>query len=178
INTCQDMTGVAGYPNFTEGWGRINLDESLYFVGDGARLWAADVQRANGITTVAQRTYTIDVASASEPLEVTLAFTDFAGTVNASNPVVNDLDLVVRAPNGTTFLGNVFANNWSTAGGLADPKNNVERVAIQSPAPGPWTITVRATAVPQGPRPNIARGTVRSPSGARWIPSSLLSSAP
>lgn len=152
INTCQDMTGVAGYPNFTEGWGRINLDESLFFVGDGARLWAADVRRASGLASGAVRTYTIDVVSGAEPLEVTLAFTDFAGTVNASNPVVNDLDLVVRAPNGATFLGNVFVNNWSSVGGLADPKNNVERVAIQSPAAGTWTITVGATAVPQGPQ--------------------------
>ncbi len=152
INTCQDMTGVAGYPNFTEGWGRINLDESLFFGGDSTRLWAADVRRANGVSTAALRTYTIEVVSSSVPLEVTLAFTDFAGAVNAANPVVNDLDLVVRAPDNAAYLGNVFANNWSSLGGAADAKNNVERVAIQNPAVGTWTITVTATAVPQGPQ--------------------------
>ncbi len=151
VNTCQDMTGIAGYPNFTEGWGRINLDESLYFPGDSARLWAADVRRANGLTTGNTRTFTLDVLGAGVSLEVTLAFTDFAGTVNAANPVVNDLDLVVRAPNGDRYLGNAFVNSWSSTGGAADAKNNVERVAIATPMAGTWTIEVSGTAVPQGP---------------------------
>jgi hypothetical protein len=151
VNTCQDMTGVAGYPNFTEGWGRINLDESLHFVGDVGRLWVADVRRANGLTTGQSRSFTVDVTTSARPLEVTMVFTDFAGTINATNPVVNNLDLVVTAPNGTTYLGNVWAGGWSSTGGVADAINNVERVAIAFPAPGTWTFTVNAPAVPSGP---------------------------
>lgn len=152
VNTCQDMTGVAAtIPNNTEGWGHIVLDESLHFSGDTGRLWVADVRRANGLTTGTQREFTIDVLSTSRPLEVTLAFTDYAGTINAANPVVDDLSLVVIAPGGAQYLGNVFAGGWSSLGGVADLKNNVERVAIQLPAIGTWTLRVVGTAVPQGP---------------------------
>ena len=151
INTCQDMTGVAGYPSDTEGWGHILLDESLHFTGDLGRLWITDVRRAQGVTTGVTRDYFIDVLAVSRPLEVTMAFTDFAGTVNAANPVTNDLDLVVIAPNGTQYRGNDFASGWSTTGGVADTKNNVERVAIAAPAVGTWTIRVVGSNVPQGP---------------------------
>jgi len=153
VNTCQDMTGVAGYPNDTEGWGRVNLDESLHFTGDSGRLWVEDVRRATGLSTGGQRIYRVDVLGSTRPLEVTLAFTDFAGTVNASDPVVNDLDLVVIAPNGTRYLGNAWSGGWSQGGTLlADAKNNVERAAIQSPAAGTWTFEVSARNVPQGPQ--------------------------
>lgn len=151
INTCQDMTGEAGYPSNVEGWGRIVLDETLHFTGNLGRMWAVDVRRANGLATGAVRTYALDVTTMQRPLEVTLAFTDFAGTVNSSNPVVNDLDLVVIDPNGLPYRGNVFSSNWSVTGGSADTINNVERVAIPLPLVGTWTIEVRGTAVPMGP---------------------------
>ncbi len=153
VNTCQDMTGVAGYPSDSEGWGHIVLDESLHFVGDAGRLWVAEVRRATGLTTTAVRSFTIDVLSTGRPLEVTLAFTDFAGTVNASNPVVNDLDLVVIAPNSVQYKGNAWSGGFSQGGTLiADAKNNVERVAVLAPVVGTWTFEVRGTAVPQGPQ--------------------------
>ncbi|MEO6595500.1 MAG: S8 family serine peptidase [Planctomycetota bacterium] len=153
INTCQDMTGVAGYPSDTEGWGRVVLDESLHFAGDLGSLWVVDVRRAVGLTTGTSRTVVVNVTGANRPLEVTLAFTDFAGTVNSSNPVVNDLDLLVTAPNGVQYRGNAFSGGWSLAGSLVvDTKNNVERVAVLSPIAGTWTFQVTATAVPQGPQ--------------------------
>ncbi len=152
VNTCQDMTGVAGYPSNSEGWGRIVLEESLHFSGDTGRLWVTDVRRANGLVTGAFREFTVDVTATTRPLEVTLAFTDFAGTVNAANPVINDLSLVVTAPGGAVqYLGNVFAGGVSSTGGAADLINNVERVAIAVPTIGTWTFRVTGTAVPQGP---------------------------
>ncbi|MBL8727627.1 MAG: S8 family serine peptidase [Planctomycetes bacterium] len=151
VNTCQDMTGVPGYPSDSEGWGHVVLDESLHFSGDTGRLWVVDVRRASGLSTSGVKSYAIDVTSTLRPLEVTLAFTDYAGTVNASNPVVDDLDLVVFDPNGVQYRGNVFSGGWSSAGGVADAKNNVERVAVPAPVLGTWTIEVRGTAVPVGP---------------------------
>jgi hypothetical protein len=152
VNTCQDMTGVAAtVPNNTEGWGRLVLDETLHFSGDLGRMWVADVRRANGLVTGGQRTFTVDVASAVRPLEITMAFTDFAGAVNAAAAAVNNLNLEVTAPNGAVFLGNAFSGGFSLAGGAADAINNVERVAVAAPAVGTWTIRVVGAAVPQGP---------------------------
>ncbi|MBL8756463.1 MAG: S8 family serine peptidase [Planctomycetes bacterium] len=152
VNSCEDMTGVAGtVPNNTEGWGHIVLDRSLYFSGDAGRLWVADVRRAGGLTTGQQREFLVTVGGAATPLEVTMAFTDFAGTTNAANPVVNDLNLVVIAPNGTQYLGNVWTSGASSVGGTADAINNLERVRIAAPAAGTWTFRVVGATVPQGP---------------------------
>lgn len=151
INTCRDMTGVSGYPNNTEGWGRVVLDDSLFFAGDNDKLQVVDQRRNGGMTTGQQRSYPINVLTSSRPLEITLCFTDYAGTVNSSNPVVNNLDLVVTAPNGTTYRGNVFSGGWSATGGATDLKNNVERVAVASPQVGTWTVEITAQSVPVGP---------------------------
>jgi len=151
LNTSRDMTGVSGYPNNTEGWGRVVLDDSLFFTGDADKVWVEDQRRAGGITTGQTMSYTLDVLSNTRPLEVTLCFTDYAGTVNSSNPVVNNLNLTVIAPNGTTYRGNVFSGGWSTTGGATDLKNNVERVALQFPQSGTWTFEVQGQSVPVGP---------------------------
>ncbi len=151
INTCRDMTGVGGYPNNTEGWGRVVLDDSLYFQGDSDKLWIHDQRRFGGVTTGQARTFTIDVLSSTRPFEITLCFTDYAGTVNASNPVVNNLDLTVTAPNGAVYRGNRFSGGWSATGGAYDLKNNVERVALAVPVTGTWTVEVKGASVPVGP---------------------------
>ena len=151
LNTCRDMTGVSGYPNNSEGWGRVVLDDSLYFNGDNDKLWVFDQRRNGGVSTSDVRSFQVQVLSTSRPLEVTLCFTDYAGTVNSSNPVVNNLDLVVTAPNGSVYRGNIFSGGWSSTGGAADLKNNVERVAVANPQAGAWTFEVTAASVPTGP---------------------------
>ncbi|MBZ0153352.1 MAG: S8 family serine peptidase [Planctomycetes bacterium] len=153
INSGQDMTGVSGYPSNGEGWGHIVLDDALHFSGDGGRLWAVDVAKADGLATGQSRTMVVEVNGGSLPLEITMAFTDYPGTINAFNPVINDLDLRVTAPDGTVYRGNHFSGGWSVANGATvDAINNVERVAVQAPVAGTWTIEVIGTLVPQGPQ--------------------------
>jgi hypothetical protein len=85
---------------------------------------------------------------------VSLVWTDYAGNPLASTQLVNNLDLEVTEPNGsTTYLGNQFSGGWSTTGGTADSVNNVENVYIQSPDTGVWTIEVNGALIPQGPQP-------------------------
>lgn len=148
VNTAQDMTGITGYPSNQEGWGRLNLDESLHFATDTTKLIVLDVRKANGLTTGQSRQVPFQVNSSATPLEITLAWHDAPGATNASNPVVNNLDLTLTSPTGTLYRGNVFTGGWSTTGGSADLKNNVERIALQAPALGTWTLTINATNVP------------------------------
>jgi hypothetical protein len=83
------------------------------------------------------------VADTSKPLKITVAWTDAPGAVGANPALVNNLDLTVT--NGAnTYRGNVFSGGWSATGGVADTRNNLENVYIQSPAGGA-TITVDAT---------------------------------
>jgi hypothetical protein len=151
LNGTLDMTGVADYPNNTEGWGLLRLEDVLAFSGSAlsTRVW--DFRNADGLNTGQQREHHIDVASNAQRLKVTLVWTEPPGAVNAMTAIVNDLDLEVVSPGGAQlFLGNVFAAGVSTTGGAADTGNNIECVLINAPAAGDWTIRVRATAVNVG----------------------------
>lgn len=133
-------------PNVHEGWGRINLDNAT----DGT---AKYVDNTSGTTTGAATAYTASVTSAG-PLKISLVWSDYPSTAAAAINLVNDLDLEVTAPNGTTvYRGNVFGGGWSATGGSADRRNNVENVYIQSAVTGNYSITVRGFNVPNGPQP-------------------------
>lgn len=150
INGGADMTGISGYPSNLEGWGRLVLDDSLYFPGDSSKLYIADVRNANGLSTGSQTTYMLAVTGSSQPLRVTVVYTEPPASVNAGNPVINNLDLTVDAPGGMVYKGNVFSGGQSTTGGVSDAKNNVERVVLNVPDSGFYSITVHGTAVNQG----------------------------
>jgi subtilisin family serine protease len=133
-------------PNNHEGWGRIDLANAT----DGS---AKYVDNTTGTTTGATTTYQATV-SAAGPLKISLVWSDFASTAAASVNLVNDLDLEVTAPNGTTvYRGNVFSGGWSATGGAADRRNNVENVYVQAASAGSYSITVRGFNVPSGPQP-------------------------
>lgn len=150
INGSVDMTGIAGYPSNTEGWGRLLLDNVLYFPGDTAKLFVVDVRNSDGLSTGQAASYTFQVASNAVPLRVTMAYTQPPAAVNASNPVINNIDLEVLDPGANLYRGNVFASGQSATGGTADAKNSIENVIRMSPAVGTYTVTIRGTAVNAG----------------------------
>jgi hypothetical protein len=152
INSAVDMTGISGYPSDQEGWGRILLDNVLRFPGDAARLRVVDVRNADGLSTGQSVSYEVNVLDDSVPLQVTLVFTEPPAAVNASDPVINNLDLEVVAPDGSVYRGNFFVAGQSAASGLPDGRNNVEQVLLNVPARDSYTITVEGTAVNQGPQ--------------------------
>ncbi len=140
VNSAVDM-GAPDIPNVNEGWGRINLasllppalpmlnfDQETTLANSG-EVWQLDVR----------------VANPSQPLKITLAWSDAAAAPGANPALVNDLDLVVTT-GGLTYRGNRFASGWSVPGGEADTLNNLENVFL--PAPGGYaTITVRGSNV-------------------------------
>ncbi len=143
-------TPIGGsFPDNNQGWGRILLNDALYFAGDARRLSVVD--ETVGISTGQTRTYTYHVG-ASQPLEIVLVWTDYPAAQGAGVALVNDLDLEVSAPMGF-YLGNVYANGQSTTGGSADRRNVEECVQFNTPQPGTYTVTVRAYSTPHGPQP-------------------------
>ena len=135
----QDM-GTRDIPNNDEGWGRLNLVESLIpdsdvgiFVDDRSRL-------SSGQTSE----YSFDITRAGEPMKVVLTWSDYPGSSSSTTQLRNDLDLEVISPNGQiTYKGNAFVNGRSVNGGTKDSTNNVEVVLIDNAATGTWTVRVR-----------------------------------
>ncbi|MGH2691106.1 MAG: S8 family serine peptidase [Actinomycetota bacterium] len=142
VNTATDM-GPSNVPNKDEGWGRVNIgtlfDPAAQRVYSDQAVVLSDPGSSAG--------YQVAPADPSKPLKVTLVWTDAPAQAGAEIALVNDLDLVVSASDGTGFLGNSFSEGRSVIGGVADNVNNVESVYINNPA-GTYSIGVSATNLP------------------------------
>lgn len=122
-----------------QGFGRVNLDAVL---APAAPATARFVDQSGGLRTGEMHTTSLSVASRQTPLRVVLAYSDFPGP-----NLINNLNLVVQAPDGTRFVGN------QAGGGLTlDAVNNVEVVQVVNPTPGGWTVQVIGSNIPNGPQ--------------------------
>jgi hypothetical protein len=145
------MSGGKGnpVPNRTEGWGRVILDNSLYFAGESRALFVSDYEM--GISTGDSVIYILNITNNVEPLKFVLAWSDTAAIALADPALVNDLDLIITAPDDNRYRGNVFSGGFSATGGTPDRLNNVEVVWLPAPAQiGAYLISVRGYNVPNG----------------------------
>jgi uncharacterized protein (TIGR03437 family) len=175
LNSGRNMTGnytadnapaaeKAPLPNSGQGWGRMTLDDPLYFPGDRrelkilADIWngatASDATRPApnpAITTGQTHTYQLTNVSTVEPLRISLVWVDPKGAIGASVALINDLNLEVTDPTGKVYRGNVnFASAYSQVAGSSafDNRNPLEAVYIQYPNPGTYTVKVIGANVP------------------------------
>ena len=149
-NTSVDLTAIPDYPSLREGWGRVLLDNSLYLAGDARKLFFRDKRNAVGLSTGQSDTVTVSVVGGAQSLKITLVWTDIAAAALSVFTPVNNLDLIVTAPNASVYKGNVFIGGQSATGGAADDRNNVEQVLINTPLTGDYTIQISGTAVNSG----------------------------
>jgi Subtilase family/Bacterial TSP3 repeat len=151
INTAIDMEddfGTGPIPNNDEGWGRIDLtalfDPALKFDYLDQTVLLTNSQ-------VFERRLVI--ASADQPLKVTLTYTDVPGFPGAAKALVNDLDLEVIGPGGALYRGNQIQNGESIPNASnPDSLNNVECVILNAPIAGQYIIRIRARSVQQDSR--------------------------
>ena len=142
INGAKDL-GSADIPNEYEGWGQVDLQRSIYPMNGILALntfYDQDQSLSPGYSYL--YTYSIDGAYG---ISVTLVWNDREGSSSAgqsSSRLVNDLDLLVQAPDGTQYKGNVFQNGFSNTGGSYDSLNTVERVKLGSTQTGNWSVQV------------------------------------
>ena len=150
------------YPTNDQGWGRVNLDNALYFGGDKRHLHIVD--EPTGLWTGQFVEYEIMVDDSSEPLEITLVWSDYPGVVDCHETacIVNDLDLTVVDPHLNEYKGNVLFSDPAIGRWQSQPNPtksydhlNVEENVIRfNPTPGKWTVRVSAfEASVHGPQP-------------------------
>jgi hypothetical protein len=152
INSGQNViTGFTStFPNNDVGYGRMNIDSTLFFSGDLRRLLLVDF--TSGLGNGQSIEYKVNVNDVGQPLEVSLCWTDFPADPAAGVQLVNDLNLTVTNGVGT-FKGNVFSGGFSTVGGSYDNRNVEEAVLVKVPSAGVWTIRIDGASVPVGPQP-------------------------
>ncbi len=184
INTAQpleeDQTGdgnVEYIPNKHEGWGMVNLanlihTDTNFMVRDQTSLLEKEDHPAP-LETGERDEYEIVVENKSEPLKITLTWTDKEGLQYDGFALKNDLNLEVESPEGNTYKGNAFSSegtegyesdsiytykNTGTMGpfyrdenaGWMDSVNNVQNVYIDPDElePGTYTIRILAENIP------------------------------
>ncbi len=141
INGCVDLVGqyvpseAGGSPNFSSGYGRVDVRRSVSVSTDSDGLRFIDEGRE--LSTADEESFEIDIAEPGHDLKVTLVWTDRPGS-----ELVNDLDLIVIAPDGSERHGNMPAGSSSF-----DRTNNVEQVWWRNAPVGRYDIMVRGTNV-------------------------------
>ena len=96
-------------------------------------------------------TYTIEGKTGSA-LNIVMAYTDAPGNPGSGRALVNDLDLLVKTPNGKLIYPNSRTNEQG-----ADDLNNVEgvRISAKDAVTGTYVVTVRGTDINTGMDPSI-----------------------
>jgi subtilisin-like proprotein convertase family protein len=125
-------------PSNNQGWGDPNLGDVFDTATPRVLLDQTNIFTATGNTYVTAGS----VANNLKPLRVTLVWTDAPGSTTG-NAFVNNLDLQVTI-GGSTYKGNVFSGAWSTPGGTADTRDNVENVFIPAGVGSQFTVKVTA----------------------------------
>ncbi len=128
INSAVAMSNaMAAPPARDQGWGRVDLSQTLRLDNGARSLFAVDHPVVFEETPAFPYLTYLKLNSTNEPVKVTLVWTDYPATPGAEQHLVNDLDLRVRTHD-FSLKGNVFTNGQSLAGGDYDRLNNVEQV--------------------------------------------------
>ena len=139
---------IGHIPNNDQGWGRVNIKNMLVQHPLTARSTSLYYDQTNPFTANGQE-FSVDVSSIlpTQPMRITLVWTDKFGAAGANPALVNNLNLEVTSKlTGNVYKGNVFdaATGFSVTGGVFDTINNVECVYLEQPD-GIFTVKVIAT---------------------------------
>ncbi len=96
-------------PNIAEGWGRVDLEDSLFDTASRKHMF---VDNKAGLSTGGEMVYDIEVQSSAVPLSAHLVWSDYPGSLAYGGGLVNDLDLTVTRPDSSI----VYPNNASQRG--------------------------------------------------------------
>jgi len=135
------------------GWGRPQLDLVLPLDATAPRDLLAVDEGEGFLGEEDAVEFEIEVLDSAESLRVVLVWRDPPSSPMAESHLVNDLDLLVHAPDGAMLFANVLEGFWSQVGGGADRVNNVEVVRVETPEVGTWQISVSPFEIAEGPQP-------------------------
>jgi hypothetical protein len=149
IHTADDI-GNPG-PDYSYGFGLINTQAAVDVIIDASTFKSLDILIEDALTTgQPKKTYHVDY-DGTGPIKATLCWTDPAGPAlsgldNTTSVLVNDLDLRIIHPNGTTtYMPYVLdPNNPGNSAATGDNiRDNVEMVEIEvPPLAGVYTVEV------------------------------------
>ncbi len=159
INGAVRMSPLYDYPSYDQGWGRVDLAQSLFPSVPRTNEWEEGVMTTTGTWSPSFET---TVETDEVPLKVTLVWVDAP-----AKALRRDLNLRVTSPSGDIYRGNVYGtlgqyDGWSIPNALIsdinpvwdrdgngwDDVNNVEQVEVEFPEAGTWLVEVVGYSIP------------------------------
>jgi hypothetical protein len=147
-NTASQYSFSGAAHNLTrthQGWGFPSL-QRLY--DNRKRIVVVDEYEA--LQQGQSRSYFVHVAPGTGEFRATMVYTDPEAQANAAIHRVNNANLrVTRLSDGTSWWGNngLGAGNFSTSGGVANDRDNLEAVYLGNPTAGTYLVTVEAPSI-------------------------------
>jgi len=132
------------YPSGYQGFGRIQLDQTLYLDTFATNLLLVFGETpAVSVSTGTTMKFCFSISGPTPLVKATLVWNDPAGSPASGHILVNDLDLAIMDSSGRLW-------KTITAGGDYDAFNNVEQVEIENPTNGVYAVVVFGRNVPVG----------------------------
>lgn len=119
-------------PNSDEGYGRVDMDRVV-------NIPMQVIDEKAGVAQGQTLAYEVKLETNQNKAWFTLVYSDAPATASAAKTLVNDIDLVVIAPNGE---GKELT--------LTDKVNNHEMIEIPNAVAGTYKVMVRGQRIPQG----------------------------
>lgn len=135
INGATVPAGESNDPDNTRGFGWVNMTNTLQPLPTGQQAFSDDVDLA--VATGDVCSFSVQLAETGHPFRVTLTWTDRQGS-----GIQNHLYLRVITPSGATIDGDITA--------FPTVANNIQRVHIETPAAGVYTVEVHGVSVTFG----------------------------
>lgn len=129
-------------PDYKYGFGKMNLINAKSIIDNGQFLTETITDRDLSVIEITAP------ANVNE-LKVMINWTDAPGSTTAALSLVNDLNLIVVAPDGTHHYPLILdpsnpSKPATQTSGVRDSLNNVEQVVINTPVPGTYLVVVHA----------------------------------
>jgi hypothetical protein len=150
VNSADNFAGYNA-PSNDIGWGRVDLDSTLYFSAETRKLLVVD--DTIGLLTGEQVDYHFSVPTGASNLKIAVVWTDYPGDPAITKQIVNDVDLSAYI-GGNYYRGNQYTTGYSTLNPAGRDSINVEEcVRLAAPTAGDWRVAIQGRNVPYGPQP-------------------------
>ena len=144
LNTAEDLGNVG--PDFTYGWGRLNVWKAYNAIKDQRYLSSTIAQGATNA-------HIITVPANVGEMKVMVYWADPAAAAGVAKALINDLDITLASASQTYNPWKLDFSSPATAATKGqDRDNNMEQVTVTAPAAGTYTLNVSGYLVPQGPQ--------------------------
>jgi len=122
-----------------KGWGRVSFYQTVYKTKDEIIDYYDTGVLGNELTPYPQeRIYEFEIGENAKYLVATMVYSDESSPLGYCN-VLNDLDLYLVSPNGSTYLPSGYDTKNDESGDI------VEKYVVLNPIPGKWELHVNAT---------------------------------